>query len=258
MTQLQEFYQKERAKWDGISAQKLEDAQQLMLKPGDTFIALANRDSVMYGVADFLGDITGKRVLEVGCGSGKLTAMIAKNGTHAYAFDLSPVSANVAQKRAELNDVADRVIISVAAGEDLPYANESFDIVFGRAILHHLDVNLAGSEIYRVLKPGGKAVFIEPMGMNPVLNFVRDHVPYPNKNPVGEDQPLNYKQIRQWGMPYERFKIHEVHLLGMIERAMGYRFKVRMGLLHRLDRLILRTMPFMGRFYRYVVLFMEK
>lgn len=38
-----------------------------------------------------------------------------------------------------------------------------------------------GVSLYRVLKTGGRAAFVEPMGMNPILNFARDHMPYRDK-----------------------------------------------------------------------------
>jgi len=48
--------------------------------------------------------------------------------------------------------------------EELKFADDYFDIVCGGAILHHLDLNKALSEIARVLKPDGKAIFVEPLG----------------------------------------------------------------------------------------------
>jgi 2-polyprenyl-3-methyl-5-hydroxy-6-metoxy-1,4-benzoquinol methylase len=133
----------------------------------------------LVGVADFVGDLRGKRVLEYGCGLGEATVLLARSGARVSAFDLSPSSVEVTRRRAETNGL--EVDLAVAAGEDLPYADETFDVVVGVAILHHLDVERAGRELHRVLKPDGKAAFVEPMAMNPVLNFVRDHVPYAHK-----------------------------------------------------------------------------
>ena len=48
--------------------------------------------------------------------------------------------------------------------ESLIYDNDIFDFVLGVSILHHTDVTLVEREIARVLKPGGRALFIEPMG----------------------------------------------------------------------------------------------
>jgi ubiquinone/menaquinone biosynthesis C-methylase UbiE len=172
------------------------------------------------------------------------------------AFDLSQVSVAVTQNRAALNHVGERVALAVAAGEALPYADESFDVLFGKAILHHLDVNFGWHELYRVLKPGGKAVFVEPMGMNPLLKFARSWIPYPSKNPRGADRPLNYREIDEWGKQFREFRYQEIQLLSMLERGLG--FKRRLPKLRRLDAYLLHHLPFLRRYCRYVVMFMVK
>jgi SAM-dependent methyltransferase len=55
----------------------------------------------------------------------------------------------------------------------LDFADASFDMIFGVAILHHLDFALAMREIHRVLRKGGKIVFMEPLRHNPVARLVR-------------------------------------------------------------------------------------
>ena len=52
------------------------------------------------GIAEFLGDLRGKRVIEYGCGLGKLTVLLARSGAQVTAFDLSEGSVEVARKRA--------------------------------------------------------------------------------------------------------------------------------------------------------------
>lgn len=59
----------------------------------------------------------------------------------------------------------------------LDFPDASFDVVFGKAILHHLDYAVALDEIERVLKPGGVMVFMEPLDMNPVGWIVRAATP---------------------------------------------------------------------------------
>ncbi len=251
---LQETYKNEIAKWDSLANQKTDES--LVMKPNDDFNKYARRTSTMVGITEFLGDLNGKRVLEIGCGLGAISTLLAKNGAEVTAFDLSEKSVFTAQRRARLNGVAEHIDLAVSAGEALPFADESFDVLFGKAILHHLDVTLGSEQLLRVLKPGGKAAFVEPMGMNPVLNFVREYVPYPNKNPRGEDNPLNYDEIHAWGNGYHQFNFQEIQLLSMIERGFG--FGKRSPALRRLDRFLLDRFPFSRRFCRYIVMFMEK
>lgn len=55
----------------------------------------------------------------------------------------------------------------------LTFEDNSFDVVFGGAILHHLDIEKSISHIHRVLKPGGTVVFLEPLNMNPLYRLYR-------------------------------------------------------------------------------------
>jgi len=251
---LQETHKKEVAKWDLLAAQATDEA--LLLRPNDDFRRYSERTSTMVGVNEFLGDLTGRRVLEIGCGLGEISALMAKSGAEVTAFDLSRNSVLTTRRRAVLNDVDEQIALVVAAGEALSFADESFDVLFGKAILHHLDVNLGSDQLFRVLKTGGKAIFVEPMGMNPVLKFVREYVPYPNKNPRGEDRPLNYEEIYAWGRGYQEYNFREIQLLSMIERGLG--FGKRINILRRLDDLLLDRFVFIRRYCRYIVMTMEK
>lgn len=251
---LEQIYEVETVKWDKLAKQNLADLQPL--NPKDNFAQYAQQTSTMVGVTDFLGDLDGKHVLEYGCGLGTISVCLAASGAKLTSFDLSAASVTVTRRRTDLNDLADNINLVVAGGEWLPFADESFDVVFGKAILHHLQVELGQCELYRVLKPGGKAAFVEPMGMNPLLNFVRDHVHYPGKNPRGADKPLNYDEIHAWGRRFKKFHYREIQLFSMLERGLG--FKKRLDLLRNCDNFVLKHFSFLRSQCRYVVMFMKK
>lgn len=59
----------------------------------------------------------------------------------------------------------------------MPFPDRSFDVVVGRSILHHLELPLAYKEILRVLRPGGRAIFMEPLGDNPGAKILRAVTP---------------------------------------------------------------------------------
>lgn len=251
---LDHTYRVERDKWDALAAHKELSDSKLTVK-GD-FHDYAAHAATMTGVNEFLGNLAGRQVLELGCGLGEISVLLAKSGACVTAFDLSPASVAFAKRRAELNQVAERVYLAAAAGEAMPFADHSFDLIFGKAILHHLDAGLGAPELYRVLKPGGRAAFVEPMGMNPFLRFARAYLPYPNKNPRGADRPLHYEDIRLWGCQFQEFHQREIQLLSMLERGLG--FKRRLKGLRRLDDLLLRRVPYLRRYCRYVVLTLRK
>ena len=242
----------ERAKWDALAPKRLspEDAA----PPVPDFGAYARQSISMTGIADFLGDLAGRQVLDYGCGRGITATLLAKSGARVSAFDLSPAMVQATRERAHLNGV--EIEVTVAAGENLPYDDSAFDVVFGRAILHHLAQARAGPELHRVLRPDGRVAFSEPLGTNPVLAFVRDHVPYRAKNPRGADRPLTYRDLEAWGRGFRRYEYTEVELLSMLERAFGHH--QRFPRLRRVDERLLARIPALRRLCRYVTLRMVK
>lgn len=249
---LEERYKSEKSKWDEIARKSVEDLE--ILPPGEDFHRFAAENSELPGISEFFGNLEGKQLLELGCGAGKMAVLLAKSGADVTAFDLSPVSVQTARQLAALNNTD--IDLAVASGEHLPFANDSFDIVFGKSILHHLIVDLGRQGIYRVLKKGGRAVFVEPLGMNPILTFVRKHVPYRHKHPVGVDQPLTYSDIHKWTQEFPSVRFREVELLSMVERAFGW--DTKFILLRKLDQFLLQYIPFLRRFCRYVVIYTNK
>jgi SAM-dependent methyltransferase len=250
---IEDTYRIEVAKWNQVASAPRSD-ESLRLRDPD-FQTYARAARTMTGMAEFLGDLRGREVLEYGCGLGTLSTLLALSGARVSAFDLSPASLEVARRRAELHGVEDDIDFSVAPGEALPYADESFDVVVGKAILHHLDVALAGPELHRVLRPGGRAAFSEPLGTNPLVVFARDHLPYPHKNPRGADSPLSAADVEAWGAPFREFQHREVQLLSMVERALAL---PPIPALARADEWLFARRPALRRYCRYVILTMVK
>ncbi len=107
-----------------------------------------------------LGEVGGLQVLDYGSGHGMAAVVLARRGARVTAFDLSPGYLEEAAARARANGVEVHAV--QADGEHLPFADGAFDRIWGNAVLHHLDIERAGRELYRVLRPDGVAVFCEP------------------------------------------------------------------------------------------------
>jgi SAM-dependent methyltransferase len=119
------------------------------------------------------GDLRGRRVLELGCGTGDLTLHLLAGGAAVTALDLSARMVEIARRRAERYAPDAEARFVVAPVEATGLASGAFDLVVGKWILHHADFRRAADEIARVLRPGGAAVFIENSGLNPLLSFAR-------------------------------------------------------------------------------------
>lgn len=119
----------------------------------------------------------GARTLEYGCGQGSAAFDLARAGSDVIGIDISPVAVEQATARGQAEGIGDRLDFRVMDAENLDFPDDSFDVVCGSGILHHLDLARSYAEIARVLKPGGTAVFTEPMGHNPAINAYRNRTP---------------------------------------------------------------------------------
>jgi len=101
-----------------------------------------------------------QKALELGCGTGFFLLNLKQAGVlvEGHVTDLSPGMVEVARRNARA--LGFEVEGRVADAESIPYPDDSFDLVVGHAVLHHIpDVRLALAEVLRVLKPGGRFVF---------------------------------------------------------------------------------------------------
>ena len=132
----------------------------------------------------------GLRVLEVGCGTGLFTEMMAQSGASILAVDISPDLIELARKRVY---PVGTVELAVMRFEDCDI-NEPFDAIVGSSVLHHLDIPLALRRMYELLKPGGMLVFAEPNMLNPQI-FLQRNIGFLRES-VGESP--DETAIRRW------------------------------------------------------------
>ena len=111
----------------------------------------------------------GRRALEVGCGTGIFLAKAATTGADIVALDLS--ADLLAQARARVGAMGN-VRLSRGNAEQMPFADGSFDVAYGSSILHHLNLDDALAEVFRVLRPGGQIAFTEPNILNPQVTIM--------------------------------------------------------------------------------------
>jgi len=115
----------------------------------------------------------GMAVLELGCGTGYFTRDLARSGANIIAIDISPELLEIARA----NHSAPNASYQIQNAYALSYGDAVFDSVVGSSVLHHLEIEEALREIYRVLKPSGTIYFTEPNMLNPQI-ALQKNVPW--------------------------------------------------------------------------------
>ena len=209
-------------------------------------------------VLDAAGIRAGARVLDLGCGQGDLTLRLLDRGAIVTALDLSPRMLAVARRRVALHAEGRRAHFVAAPVERTGLPAASFDAIVGMWILHHVDLRLAAAELVRILTPGGRAVFIENSGENPVLNFARAHIAGRFGIPLfgtHDERPMVPEDWRaletSFSAVQRRFPITDVFEL-LNRQVFRYRSPKAAALCRRLDGLIGRT-PWRRYSYRVLV-----
>jgi SAM-dependent methyltransferase len=189
----------------------------------------------------------GARALEYGCGRGSRAFHLARNGAHVVGIDLSPVAIEQANERAREEGLEDQLSFRVMDGEHLDYPDDSFDLVCGSGILHHLDLAPAYTEIARVLAPSGIGVFEEPMGHNPAINGYRNRTP---EMRTVDEHPLLMADLalaeRFFGDVGTRF--FTLSSLAAIPLRNRSGFERIVGGLDGVDRVLFRVAPVLRRY----------
>jgi len=185
--------------------------------------------------------LAGKRVLEI-CGhDGEHGALIALLGAaEVVSVDIAEPLVQLARRRAKVNGIEGVLrpeVKSVHAMDGL--ADGSFDIVFGKAALHHLDLSAARSEILRVLRPGGIAVFDEPVVLSPLLRKLRLMLPLKLDAESPDERPLSRAELDEFCRPFSERTICHARLFTRLDRL----FPRAQRALRRLDRVALSKVP---------------
>ncbi len=201
-----------------------------------------------------LGHVSGLNVLDYGCGHAMAAVVLARRGARVTGCDLSPGYLREAERRAHANNV--EIHFVQASGEYLPFADGSFDRIWGNAVLHHLDVKRAGEELFRVLKPDGFAVFCEPWGENPCLNWARKRLHYAGKARTPDEQPLRHRQVRLLRSIFPAVEVRGYQFLSMVRRVL--RQGLILDCLEHCDTMLLAKVPGLQTYCRYVVVTLRR
>lgn len=201
-----------------------------------------------------VGDIRGQTVLDYGCGDGGDTSLLASRGARVYALDLSPDLLQRAAMRTLADGFQDSVRVLCGSAHAIPLADEAVDLVVGHAVLHHLDLVPASREVHRVLRPGGRAIFMEPIRESRLLRAIRPLVPYRQPDVSPFERPLFRSEITSFSRPFEagrhrEFMLPFVRLAAILGASDSFQARTR-----ALDSRLLAAHPWL-RTYASVTVF---
>jgi SAM-dependent methyltransferase len=150
-------------------------------------------------IAQRLGGIKGKRLLDVGCGLGEASVYFAILGADVTSSDLSKGMLDATRRLAQINGVT--VKTHVASAEDMQLSPDTkFDIIYAGNLLHHVDIEETITRIKPHLADDGVFVTWDPLAYNPVINVYRSmaiDVRTPDEHPLKwEDIKLFHKYFR--------------------------------------------------------------
>jgi SAM-dependent methyltransferase len=180
--------------------------------------------------------------LEYGCGQGGYAFFLAEHGIRVCAIDLSEEGIAQARERARAQGLDDRIDFRLMDAEQLEFDNDTFDLVCGSAILHHLELRKAFPEVARVLRPEKSAVFAEPLGHNPFINLYRRMTPHLRTE---DEHPLLIGDYRLAERLFQQVHIDFFHFLTLM--AVPFRasqhFPALVERLDRMDQHLFRLVP---------------
>jgi ubiquinone/menaquinone biosynthesis C-methylase UbiE len=199
-----------------------------------------------------VGSLKGKDVLDFGCGRGHTSRLYAQMGAaRVEGFDISSENIRVAEKNAKRDGLDDRVFFRHLAAEDIDYKDASFDVVIGKAILHHTDLTKTSKQLDRVLRPGGVAYFLEPLAHNVILNLFRRLTPS-RRTPT--EQPLRIKDLDIFRPHFDSVSYRGFYLFTLLANGLllvtGSRklFNRNMITLLRWEQASLARFPFLQKY----------
>jgi len=158
-----------------------------------------------------MGDLRGKRLLDIGCGYGESSVYFALKGAEVSATDLSPKMLEQAAALAKRHRTSVKFIASSA--EDLSVPDDHFDFIYSANTLHHVfDRDRFLEVIRRALKPGAFFFFWDPLAYNPAINVYRRMA---TEVRTKDEAPITYSELRRVARSFPQVRHQEFWILGL-------------------------------------------
>ncbi len=167
-------------------------------------------DRIVQSQVAFLETKPNERILDLGCGEGKEVLALAQLGLRVVAVDLSLTQLLRVRRLVKDHCPSACPALVQANVEELPFAPGTFPVIYGKAILHHVDSEIVTAETRRVLQPGGRATFAEPMAHHPLFRLARWLTPRWRSR---SEHPFSFSDFRRFAEQFVHWQIDPAFLL---------------------------------------------
>lgn len=207
-----------------------------------------------------LGNLQGKKVVEVGCGDGWITTCLASAGAKIFAFDISLNGCKLTREKLKAHGLS-QDLIAVMDAHTMAFKESSVDAVFIAGVLHHLDIGRISGEIHRILKNGGILVFYEPLKYGKLMwairkvwlkiNGLKEYVWTHDEEPLSNSDILIFENL------FRKSYVRRFNFIAKTNR-LKKRFGPLANTLRWTDYMLLTAFPFFKRYCTCVVCQFEK
>lgn len=166
-------------------------------------------------------DLKGKQVLDLGCGDGTNSVLLAQRGASVIGVDLSQKSIALAKERAKINHVESQTSFHCSPIELFELPENSIDVIWGDGILHHVlpQLELVLEKLLSWAKPNALVIFSEPICLNKTLRRLRRKVPI-HTDATPDERPINQSELALIRRYFPELKMRHFQFLGFLDRLL--------------------------------------
>jgi ubiquinone/menaquinone biosynthesis C-methylase UbiE len=192
-----------------------------------------------------------QRMLDFGCGVGIAAVRAAYVGYQVDGFDIAQANIDAAARLAAHHGYQDRCRFQRMIAEKLDYPDNTFDLIAGIDILHHVDIPAALAEAHRVLKPGGLAVFKEHIEV-PLVDRIRNSAVVlkiaPNEESLDhhitqDERKLNADDLQLIRRTFDTVEVERFTVVSRLDRLLPPGHEQARRQLQRLDHRLMKVCP---------------
>jgi SAM-dependent methyltransferase len=199
----------------------------------------------LFGLSRVGPELSGKRILEIGPRRGRMCAWFAAQGATVVGGDLR--WGFMAEARDESARAVRPFYLAQLRAEELPFKDETFDLIFTKSTFIYFDRPAALREMLRVLQPGGRVWLVENMRYNPLALLLRLSRLVRGFRYAEWRQYLRPREIRSYAAEFSSYDHAEFHLISPTLRPFRVPRK-RLRKFFEFESRLLRRFPFLARF----------